>query len=138
MTSEVERRSFINWDEVRSINKPEISFGSHTINHPILTNEQADVIEDEICKSKEILEKETGRDVVHFCYPNGDYNDEIRMIASGSYKSACTTRAGFVSKDSDIYALNRIGINEEMVTDWRGNFSKYVFTLSLFLESVRQ
>ena len=62
----------------------------------------------------------------------------IKKIVSESYKSACTTRAGFVSKGSDIYSLNRIGINEEMVTDWRGNFSKYVFTFSLFLESIRQ
>ena len=138
MISDGEHRSFVNWDEVNSINEPDISFGSHTINHPILTNEQTDVIEDEICRSKEIIEKETGRDVIHFCYPNGNYNEEIRKVVSGSYKSACTTRAGFVSRGSDIYALNRIGINQEMVSGWRGNFSKYVFTLSLFLESIKK
>ena len=138
MISEDEPRSFVSWDELNNIKEPDISFGSHTVNHPILTNEQADTIENEICKSKEIIEKETGRDVLHFCYPNGNYNDEIRRIVSGSYESACTTNSGFVSKESDIYALNRIGINEEMVTDWRGNFSKYVFALSLFLETIRK
>ncbi|MGR3293118.1 MAG: polysaccharide deacetylase family protein, partial [Candidatus Scalindua sp.] len=138
MISEDEHRSFVNWDELNSIKEPDISFGSHTVNHPILTNEQTNVIENEICKSKEIIEKETGREVSHFCYPNGNYNDQIKGLVSGSYKSACTTNSGFVSKESDIYALNRIGINEEMVIDWRGNFSKYVFTLSLFLESIRQ
>ncbi len=131
-------RLFVNWDEVNNFNHPDITFGSHTITHPILTNEQTDVIEDEICRSKEIMEKETGREAIHFCYPNGNYNDSVKKIASGSYKSACTTNAGFVSKNSDIYALNRIGINEEMVTDWSGNFSKYVFTLSLFLETIRK
>jgi len=131
-------RSFANWDEINSIKGPDISFGSHTVNHRILTNEQTNVVEDEICKSKEIIEEETGRKVLHFCYPNGNYNDEIKKIVSESYKSACTTRVGFVSKGSDIYSLNRIGINEEMVTDRRGNFSKYVFTFSLFLESIRQ
>ena len=136
--SEDEHRSFVNWDEVNGINKPDISFGSHTVNHPILTNEQTDIVENEISKSKEIIEKETGRDVIHFCYPNGNYNEEIRKVVSGSYKSACTTRAGFVSRGSDIYALNRIGINQEMVSGWRGNFSKYVFTLSLFLESIKK
>ena len=138
MISEYEPRSFINWDEINSIKDPNISFGSHTVSHPILTNEQTDIIEDEICRSKEIIEKETGRDVFHFCYPNGNYNEEIRRIASKSYKSACTTRVGFGSKNSDMFGLNRIGINEEMVSGWRGNFSKYVFTLSLFLESVRK
>ena len=131
-------RFFVNWDELNSIKEADISFGSHTVNHPILTNEQTDVIEDEINSSKEIIEKETGRGVFHFCYPNGNYNDEIRRVVSESYKSACSTRAGFVSKSSDIYSLNRIGINEEMVSGWRGNFSKYVFILSLFLESIRK
>ncbi|MCR4344603.1 MAG: polysaccharide deacetylase family protein [Candidatus Scalindua sp.] len=131
-------RPFVNWDELNHIKEPDISYGSHTVNHMILTNEQTDVVEKEIRKSKEIIEKETGRDVIHFCYPNGNYNDEIKKIVSGTYKSACTTNSGFVSKDSDIYALNRIGINEEMVAGLRGNFSKYVFTLSLFLESIRK
>ncbi len=131
-------RSFINWDELNYIQEPDISFGSHTVNHMILTNEQMDVVEDEICKSREIIEKETGRKVIHFCYPNGNYNECIKEIVAKSYKSACTTRTGFISKGSDIYSLNRIGINEEMVTDWRGNFSKYVFMFSLFIESVRR
>ncbi len=137
-TSRDKHRSFINWNELNNINDSNISYGSHTVNHMILTNEQTNVVEDEICKSKEIIEKETGRKALHFCYPNGNYNDGMKKIVSKSYKSACTTNSGFVSKDSDIYSLNRIGINEEMVTDWRGNFSKYVFTLSLFLESIRQ
>jgi peptidoglycan/xylan/chitin deacetylase (PgdA/CDA1 family) len=138
MISEDEPRSFVNWDEINSMKDPNVSFGSHTVSHPILTNEQTDVIGDEICGSKKIIEKETGREVHHFCYPNGNYNDEIRRVVSVSYKSACTTNSGFVSDDSDIYALNRIGINEEMVSGWRGIFSKYVFTFSLFLETIRK
>ena len=136
--SKGKNRFFANWDEINSIKEPDISFGSHTVSHSILTNEQTNVVEHEICKSKEVIEKETGREILHFCYPNGSYNDVIKKIVSESYKSACTTRAGFVSKGSDIYSLNRIGINEEMVTGWRGNFSKHVFTFSLFLESIRQ
>jgi peptidoglycan/xylan/chitin deacetylase (PgdA/CDA1 family) len=138
MISEDEHRSFVNWDEINSMKDSKISFGSHTVNHMILTNEQTNAVKDETNKSKEIIEKETGRNVLHFCYPNGNYNDSIRRIVSKSYKSACTTKGGFVSKDLDIYSLNRIGINEEMITDWRGNFSKCVFTLSMFLESIRQ
>lgn len=64
-------------------------------------------------------------------YQMENYNDGIKSIVSKSYKSACTTNSGFVSKESDIYTLNRIGINEEMITDWRGNFSKHVFMFSM-------
>ena len=138
MISEDKHRSFVNWDEINSMKNSKISFGSHTVNHMILTNEQPDVAREEISKSREVIEKKTGRNVIHFCYPNGNYNDGVKRIVSKSYKSACTTNSSFVSKDSDIYSLNRIGINEEMITDWKGNFSKYVFTLSMFLESIRQ
>ena len=138
MINEDKHRSFINWNEINSMKNPKISFGSHTVNHMILTNEQTEVVEDEINKSKEIIEREIGRKVLHFCYPNGNYNDGIKRIVSKSYKSACTTKSGFISKESDVYSLNRIGINEEMLTDWRGNFSKYVFMFSMFLESARR
>ncbi|MBS1259205.1 MAG: hypothetical protein MAG551_02272 [Candidatus Scalindua arabica] len=144
MISEDEHRSFVNWDEINSMpalssdgKDSRISFGSHTVNHSILTNEKTNVVENEICKSKEIIEKETGRNALHFCYPNGNYNDSMKKIVSKSYKSACTTKSGFVSESSDVYALNRIGINEEMITDWRGNFSKYVFIYSIFVESIK-
>jgi len=136
--SEDKHRSFVNWDELNSIQDSNISFGSHTVSHPILSNTQPDTAREEINNSREIIEKKTGRSVIHFCYPNGNYNDGIKSIVSKSYKSACTTNSGFVSKYSDTYALNRIGINEEMITDWRGNFSKYMFTLSMFLESIRK
>lgn len=135
--SERRHRLFLNWDEINSIEDPSISLASHTVNHPILTNEQRNIVKEEISKSKEIIENRTGRTIQHFCYPNGNYNDEIKGIVSESYKSACTTRGGFVSRRSDVYGLNRIGINEEMITGWNGNFSKCVFTLSLFLESLK-
>jgi len=114
------------------------SFNPHKVSHSILTHKQTNIVEDEICKSKEIIEKETGRNVLHLYYPNGNYNNGIKRIVSESYRSACTTRAGFASKVSDIYDLNRIGINEEMIADWRGNSSKYVFMFSMFLESARR
>ncbi|ODS31826.1 MAG: putative polysaccharide deacetylase [Candidatus Scalindua rubra] len=136
--SEDKHRSFANWDELNSIKDSNISFGSHTVNHTILTNEKTNVIKEEISKSRDIIEEKTNRNVLHFTYPNGNYNDDIKKIASKSYKSACTTKGGFISKNSDIYNLNRIGINDEMITDWKGNFSKYIFTFSVFLESLKK
>ncbi|MGR3174343.1 MAG: polysaccharide deacetylase family protein [Candidatus Scalindua sp.] len=102
MISEDEHRSFVNWGKINSIKELDISFGSHTVNHMILTNEQTNVVKDEISKSREIIERETGRNVLHFCYPNGNYNNDIKKIVSESYKSACTTKGGSISKDSTL------------------------------------
>jgi len=120
---------FLPWDG--------ISFCPHTVNHANLTTESLETANEEIVKSGKIIEDKTDMKAKHFCYPNGRWNNNIRNIVKGPYSSACTTRSGFVSNNSDIYALNRIGINEEMATDWNGNFSKYMFTFSIFIESLK-
>ncbi len=56
-TSEDKHGSFMNWNELNSINDPNIFFGSHTVNHPILTNEQTDVAREEISKSRKVIEE---------------------------------------------------------------------------------
>ncbi len=44
VVSEDKHRSFVNWDEINSMKDSIISFGSHTVNHPILTNEQTNAV----------------------------------------------------------------------------------------------
>ncbi|MBS1259208.1 MAG: hypothetical protein MAG551_02275 [Candidatus Scalindua arabica] len=72
MISEDEHRSFVSWDEINSMpalssdgKDSRISFGSYTVNHSILTNEKTNVVENEICKSKEIIEKECDRNMIY-------------------------------------------------------------------------
>lgn len=128
---------FLTWEDIRSLKWDGISFCPHTVNHANLPTESQETVNEEIVKSCKTIEDETGRKARHFCYPNGKWNNSIRNIVKESCSSACATSSGFVSRDSDVYALNRIGINEEMVTDWNGNFSKYLFTLSMFIETLR-
>ncbi|MFQ5965240.1 MAG: polysaccharide deacetylase family protein [Candidatus Scalinduaceae bacterium] len=136
--SEMGRNLFLTWDDIKSMYWDGITFGAHTMNHVTLTCESLDSAREEIVKSKRIIEDETGREVRHFSYPNGRWNAKIKKIVMESFLSACTTEGGFVSKGSDAYGLNRIGLNEEMITDLKGNFSKYMFTFSIFIETLKK
>ena len=72
--------------------------GSHTVNHPILTNMlyKAEMI-CEIVDSKKYLEKEFKQSIDCFCYPRGRYNDNIcREVANAGYLMARTTIVGAI------------------------------------------
>lgn len=98
-------------DEMKGNN---ISFGSHTISHRILTSLRNEEIIREIRDSKDILESQLGRRINSFAYPLGtrvDFNDEImEIVRTSKYACACSNVYGINDKDTNIFALKRIGI----------------------------
>lgn len=85
--------------------------GSHTLSHPRLTQVSPSLAREEICGSKKKLEDFFGRPVEHFCYPYGDWNQEIRdMVQHAGYKSACITKFGINKAEADPFALKRITV----------------------------
>jgi hypothetical protein len=74
----------------------------------------ADVLHDEIVKSKWDIERHTGRDVTLFCYPNGEITSEAANLVRDNYGGACTTRSGWNSRSNDNHALLRLGLHEDI------------------------
>ena len=65
--------------------------GAHTMTHPRLTRISPDQARREITESKKWIEGITGKPCVMFCYPYGDENAAIRMIAKeAGYRGART------------------------------------------------
>lgn len=62
----------ISWDEVRRTAKLGVTFGPHTVTHPILSLASEDVCRWEIEESCRRLRQETDAWVPVFCYPNGE------------------------------------------------------------------
>lgn len=106
-------RLLMNWDEVAEMTKSGITFGAHTKTHPILTRVPNDEAAQEIAESRAALERHLGRPCPFFCYPNGDYNDDVKARVTAHYDAAFSTRQGFVQTRDDAYALKRIGIRHE-------------------------
>jgi peptidoglycan/xylan/chitin deacetylase (PgdA/CDA1 family) len=103
----------LNWEEVRKMQKSNISFGAHTLTHPILTNMPLEDAKREIAESKRIIEKNLGTKVNHFAYPNGrpqDFNEELRQFCKDiGFESISSYDFGNNCKPSDIWSLKRIG-----------------------------
>lgn len=83
---------------------------AHTHHHPNLTKESDVVIEDEILRSKTLLEDWTGRPVKGFATPHGFVNERVKAICSrhGMAYIASTDRG--TNQDLERYHLARFGV----------------------------
>jgi peptidoglycan/xylan/chitin deacetylase (PgdA/CDA1 family) len=117
-TPQKNERMFLNWQEIKEMNVSGlISFGSHTANHQILTTIEDSEIKKELHLSKQklITEKVVNEVDVPFCYPNGNYNEEIaKIVKEAGYTSAVTTKKGWNSIQADPFTLKRIGIHQDI------------------------
>ncbi len=99
----------LTWDEITELRQHKIYFGSHTMNHEILTEADTANAAWEIRESKIALEKRLGRQIRGFCYPNGNYNDTIsREVEQSGYTYAVTTNYGFNTGKVSPMELKRI------------------------------
>ena len=91
-----------------------ISFGSHTVSHPILTEIDFKTAMWEISESKAILEKMLGKKIYWFSYPKGKkkhFNEHLKaQVKKSGYIAAFTTENRDINLADDFYELGRIGI----------------------------
>lgn len=140
-TDEARNRHILNWDEIDEMRKHRISFGSHTVNHAILTRIPPDEARMEITQSKQMLEKKLGEEIDLFAYPNGDWNDDVKeMVKEAGYRASVTTMNRKNDCSTDPYLLGRLTVHQGMSCSPRGNFSRAVFAceISGLLDSVRR
>jgi len=94
-----------------------VEIGSHTNNHPILTNESDNDSEWEIKDSIESLGKLIGKDISYFAYPNGqpglDFGvRELNILKETSIKIAFSTDSRKIKGDINNFMIPRIGISK--------------------------
>jgi len=111
-----DERVLINWDEVEEMSQHGIAFGSHSSTHKILTKLPAKESQKEIEESLYILRQKNINYIPIFCYPNGNYNQEIiRQVKAADYQAAVSTRFGFEDGlPQDLFSLKRISIHNDI------------------------
>jgi peptidoglycan/xylan/chitin deacetylase (PgdA/CDA1 family) len=95
--------------EVRELAKGGVvEIGGHTVNHPDLTAQSAEVQADEIGRCREDLERILERAVSSFAYPFGFY-DELtpRIVREAGFQCACSCEQRVVRGSSDLLLLPR-------------------------------
>lgn len=89
----------MSWDQVRSLEPHGMSFGPHTVTHPILARTTPDQSRQEIEQSWQRLTAEAASPVPVFCYPNGqshDYGDrEIDVLRALGFAGAVVGTTGY-------------------------------------------
>lgn len=65
-----------------------IEIGSHTHNHPNLSEIEINDVEQEVVKSKNLIEEATGKSVQSIAFPDGSYNEAVKSIClNAGYKN---------------------------------------------------
>jgi hypothetical protein len=105
---------FMTWDEVRELRNQGFEIGSHTVEHPILSQVSPARLEFEVRESKRRIEQETGAPCVAIAYPNGDPGSisQASMAAASneSYRLGFTAIEQFTAKPANAFAVNRLCI----------------------------
>lgn len=120
---------FLTWQQCREMLSNDITFGSHTTGHPLLSSLDRKGVKHELQESKRIIEKEVGAPCIHFACPRGrigrDFNPEItrELAIESGYLSVVTTHRGIIQKGADPYLLNR----EHLLAGWRNYQSRFFF-----------
>lgn len=94
---------------------PEVTIGSHTVNHAITVNLPEEKLHLEISESKRQIECWSGAPVISFAYPVGRFDGrESRLLNECGYEMAATTEAAFVTRESDPYLTPRFHVADNI------------------------
>ena len=95
--------------EIRELRNKQIEFGSHALSHPSLPRLDTKSKEREIRLSIDSCADLAGVVPRTFAYPFGNYDHESeRLVEQSGFLCACKADGGFVTPNSDSFALPRI------------------------------
>ncbi len=108
-------RLLLNWDEVREMSGKGVTFGSHSCSHRIMTLIPLDEVRTELIDSQQALLQQGIKPVPVFCYPNGNFNQDIQaLVRECGYHAAVGCAVGLErDRPDDLFALKRISLHED-------------------------
>jgi peptidoglycan/xylan/chitin deacetylase (PgdA/CDA1 family) len=135
----------LSWDEIKELsNDPLITIGAHTMNHISVKHQMEESVFDEMKESKNEIEKQIGKEVVHFAYPFGGEFDvskrDLDIAAKVGFKSCTLNQPGNIFKRNkkNKQALARMplgnGINSERISNYLNGI--YHFSVNGFKKNL--
>jgi len=109
------QRVLLNWDEVREMAGKGVTFGSHSCSHRIMTLIPLSEARTELINSRQALLQQGIKPVPVFCYPNGNFNQDIQaLVRECGYDAAVGCGLGLErERPDDLFALKRISLHED-------------------------
>ncbi len=117
--AQIAKKLWMTWDMIREMKQNGMSFGGHTVNHPVLANLPADQQDEEIRECRRRLIEELGEPIEAFSYPVGgpkSFNADTRtsLIRHG-FKWGFTYLGGYCHYgQEDRLAMQRTAIETDV------------------------
>jgi peptidoglycan/xylan/chitin deacetylase (PgdA/CDA1 family) len=119
-SSDAQRRRFglLNRSELRQLVDQGMSIGSHTLNHPMLSQQTTELAWQEISKSRALLEEVIGAPIWALAYPFGDPGSvttrEMLMAEQAGFQCAFMNVGGGFGASLPVFALPRVHVAADM------------------------
>ncbi|MBF0287309.1 MAG: polysaccharide deacetylase family protein [SAR324 cluster bacterium] len=96
---------------IQEMHQAGVEFGSHLYDHMHLEQQTQASIQNQLCRSKEILENILGEDVLSVAYPFGSYSSTVlQATAEAGYQYGLTTVSGINTAQQPHLELKRTAI----------------------------
>ena len=114
----------MSWDQVRMCEGMGMTFGPHTVSHPVLSRTTDDATAYEIVESWARLRAEARSPVPIFCYPNGEWGDfgnrEIAELRRLGFLGAVVSEPGYANAqtfqdgENSRFRVQRLGFPDDL------------------------
>ena len=111
------------WGQLREMHRGGMEIGSHGVDHNMLAKMPQALMEEEIRKSKETLERELAAPALALSYPVGGYgafdSQVIDAVRGAGFSVACSYIAGVSAPDkAAMYSLRRLHVERSTDAAW--------------------
>jgi peptidoglycan/xylan/chitin deacetylase (PgdA/CDA1 family) len=127
------------WQQIAELRAAGVTFGSHTSTHEILTCIPAAQAEEEIVRSRELIEQQLGAPCSLFSYPNGNCSGNVRdLVAQAGYRFAfLNQQPGVWTPACDPFMVPRVNVCEYHLVNAQGKFSPLIFDYTVVWKAAR-
>lgn len=106
----------LTWEQIRTMQAAGVSFGTHTMTHPVVSRLSDGDLQWELGESKRVLEERLQRRVLDFAFPFGKAEEcgesALDSLAGLGYRSAVTTEEGLNYPETNPFTLRRVSFGE--------------------------
>jgi peptidoglycan/xylan/chitin deacetylase (PgdA/CDA1 family) len=111
-------RRLMAWPQIRELVLGGFEIGSHGHSHLQLDTLPIREAEDDIRRSREVLEEGLGSRVTSFAYPHGYYTQRIKdLIRANGYSAGCAVKHALSHRGDDPLALARVVVSDDTAAD---------------------
>jgi peptidoglycan/xylan/chitin deacetylase (PgdA/CDA1 family) len=107
----------LTWQQIHTMQEAGVSFGSHTLTHPVVSRLAPAELVVELSESKRLLEEKLGTPVTDFAFPFGKESDcsvaAVEQLSRCGYRSAVTTVSGANTPQVSPFELRRLQVGDD-------------------------